>query len=132
MSMIYHITTREDWQQAQQQGTYTAPSLADEGFIHCSTLSQITQVANAFYSGQTNLLLLAINSVRLTAPLKWEAPAHPADKAAANDTNHAALPDDSDLFPHVYGAINLKAVERVLDFPPDADGHFRLPPAIHP
>lgn len=125
MSIIYHITTREDWQQAQQNGVYTAPSLADEGFIHCSTLSQVTQVANAFYTGQKNLVLLAINSVRLHAPLTWEAPAHPAD--SDNDT----LPDDADLFPHVYGAINLEAVERVLDFPPDSEGRFQLPPTIH-
>ena len=125
--MIYHITTRTDWQQAQQQGHYSASSLADEGFIHCSTLSRVTQVANAFYTGQENLLLLAINTAQLTAPLKWEAPAHPADHDTATD----ALPDDANLFPHVYGAINLDAVERVLDFPPGSDGHFQLPPAIH-
>jgi uncharacterized protein (DUF952 family) len=129
MSIIYHITRRADWHAAQQKGIYTAPSLHDEGFIHCSTVAQITRVANAIYSGQTDLLLLVIHTNKLTAPLKWEAPAHPpGSDPAAIDT----LPDDANLFPHVYGAIHLDAVERVLDFPPDDDGQFHLPPEIHP
>jgi uncharacterized protein (DUF952 family) len=30
-------------------------------------------------------------------------------------------------FPHVYGALNLDAVERVIDFEPNLDGKFVLP-----
>lgn len=129
MSLIYHITQRDTWQTAQQQNAYTAPSLDNEGFIHCSTVAQITRVANAIYSGQTNLVLLVIHTDKLTAPLKWEAPAHPPGTDPADID---ALPDADSLFPHVYGAIHLDAVQRVLDFPPDADGQFHLPPEIHP
>ena len=122
MTRIYHITTREAWQQAQTDGEYTAPSLDSEGFIHCSTAAQVLQVANAFYRDVPNLVLLCIEPERLSAQLKWEAPAHPeAHKAPVNT--------DAMLFPHIYGAINLDAVVDVLDFPQSENG-FVLPDGI--
>src|SRR5687767_9633095 len=99
MTHIYHITTRDAWQQAQADGQYTAPSLESEGFIHCSTDAQVVQVANAFYRNVPHLVLLCIEPEKLTAELKWEAPAHPS--------SHEDVPSDSQLFPHVYGTINL-------------------------
>jgi uncharacterized protein (DUF952 family) len=39
--MIYHITSKQEWVSAQEQGEYTAPSLQTEGFIHCSTAAQV-------------------------------------------------------------------------------------------
>ncbi len=120
MTMIYHITTRQAWQAAQEAGSYTATSLKSEGFIHCSTLEQILPVANSFYCGQQGLILLEIAPQALQAPLKWEAPAHPSSQAAGTI-------DDAQQFPHVYGVINVDAVQRVIDFPPQADGTFSLP-----
>jgi len=116
--MILHITTRAEWKQAQRGGEYRATSLETEGFIHCSTEKQAVHVANAFYRGQNDLVLLVIDETKLEPVLKWEAP--------------AGLPapgiSESDLFPHVYGAIDLTAVASVLDLVPDSDGTFRLPP----
>ncbi len=123
MTMIYHITTEQAWQAAQKTGKYSAPSLESEGFIHCSTLEQILPVANSFYRGQQALVLLEIAPQALQAPLKWEAPVHPNPEAAD-------AVDDAQQFPHVYGAINVDAVQRVIDFPAQADGTFSLPPAL--
>lgn len=120
--MIYHITKRDDWEQAQQNGAYTAASLDSEGFIHCSTREQITKVANAFYRGQGNLLILCIDAAQLTSELKWEAPAHP-------NPDHAPDTHATEQFPHVYGTIGLQAVADVIDFPEGADG-FTLPHAL--
>ena len=122
MTHIYHITTRDAWQQAQADGEYTAPSLDSEGFIHCSAAAQVVQVANAFYRNVPNLVLLCIEPERLSGQLKWEAPAHPEGHNAPTDS-------DAMLFPHVYGAINLDAVTEVLDFPQGENG-FVLPDGI--
>lgn len=123
MTIIYHITTRDEWQGAQADGAYRAPSLESEGFIHCSTAKQVIAVANAFYSGQTDLVLLAIETERLTAETRWEAPVHP------NPDNPAPV-DEADLFPHIYGAISVDAVTQVHAFPAHADGTFTLPVGV--
>jgi uncharacterized protein (DUF952 family) len=109
---IYHITSRTSWSAAQEQGFYTADSLASQGFIHCSKAEQVLRVANAIYRGQTGLVLLEIDLTALRPEVRWE---------PGTDR-----PDE--LFPHVYGALDLEAVRRVLDFPPDEDGLFRSLP----
>ena len=117
--MIYHIIEREAWMEAKTHGSYSAPTLATEGFIHCSRRSQVASVANDFYRGQSNLLLLCIDEDRLTAELRWEAPAHPQPKSASATSGEAK-------FPHLYGPLNLDAVLEVLDFV-EADEGFKLP-----
>ena len=72
--MIYHITSRRAWNEAQTQGVYRAESLDSEGFIHCSTEDQVIPVTLRFYKGRTDLLLLVIDPERLTSDLKWEPP----------------------------------------------------------
>jgi uncharacterized protein (DUF952 family) len=105
--MILHITSKQDWSDAQAKGEYAAPSLATEGFIHFSTDKQAVNVANAFY-----------RETRLKPELKWEAPAGPP----------ADTISQADLFPHLYGSLNLDAVASVLDFQPDSTtGTFTLP-----
>jgi len=112
--MIYHITSRAEWDAAQQRGEYVAPSLTSEGFIHCSTAQQIPHVANAFYRGRTDLVVLALDETATSSEVRWEAPAGPP----------AAGISASDLFPHIYGPIHLSAVQRVQDLRPDSAGMF--------
>ena len=116
--MIYHITSRTDWQAALAAGQYRAGSLATEGFIHCSTLLQVLPVAENFYKGQSGLVLLSIDPPLLCSSLKWELPSGGAPPLG--------VPQD-DLFPHIYGPINLNAVVNVFDFEEDPDGKFKLP-----
>lgn len=116
--MILHITSKQDWSAAQAEGEYTAPSLATEGFIHFSTDKQAVHVADAFYRGRTDLVLLAVEESRLKPELKWEAPAGPPTDNISQ----------ADLFPHLYGPLNLDAVASVLDFQPDpTTGTFTFP-----
>ncbi len=116
--MILHITSRAEWNEAQVRGEYVAPSLETEGFIHCSTEKQVIHVANAFYRGRNDLVLLNIDEARLKPELKWEPPAGiPAPGIS-----------ESDSFPHIFGPINLTAVASVLDFVPDpVSGTFTYP-----
>jgi uncharacterized protein (DUF952 family) len=116
--LILHITSRKEWLAAQAGGEYRAPSLDTEGFIHCSTEKQVLYVANAFYRGQKDLVLLVLDESRLKSTVKWEPPAgSPAPGIS-----------EADQFPHVYGAINVDAVASVLDLVPDSDGTFSPPP----
>ncbi len=109
--MIYHMTSRDEWAAAQQAREYRTESLASEGFIHCSTRAQVLAVADAFYRGRGEMLLLCINERRLTALLVWEAPAPPEQAPAAGD------------FPHIYGALNLDAVVETQTLREDSDGY---------
>lgn len=108
MPLILHITDRSTWQAAQTAGAYRHASLDSEGFIHCSLSQQLVWVANTFFKGQRDLVLLCIDSERLQSELRYDAVGN----------QH---------FPHVYGEINLDAVEQVLDFEPNANGEFALP-----
>lgn len=64
-SNILHIATNTEWEKAQQDGAYTAPSLQSEGSIHCSTLTQTVDTANIFFKGQEGLILLCIDENKL-------------------------------------------------------------------
>ena len=113
-----HLTNSANWIEAQQQGFITAPSLATEGFIHCSTEHQMRDVANKYYRGATDMVLAHINPAALTSPLKWEPPAHIDGSPSLPNEPH---------FPHIYGVINLDAVIQVIDFSSNPDGSFDLP-----
>jgi len=118
--LIFHITSRVEWQAAQTRGDYRAPSLETEGFIHMSTSKQVLHVANAFYRGQSGLVLLVVDETLVSSQVKWEAPAGPPAPGISQD----------DKFPHVYGPLNLDAVVDVLDFNPDTNGNFQLPVSL--
>jgi uncharacterized protein (DUF952 family) len=116
--MIYHITSRAAWNDAPQRGDYRAESLETEGFIHCSTESQVVPVAEKYYTGQRGLALLMIDPSLLSADLKWEPP--------SGGTPPPGVPQ-GDLFPHVYGPINLDAVVKVFDLDADPNGKHKFP-----
>jgi uncharacterized protein (DUF952 family) len=111
MKTILHITSRQQWEEAQKKGEYRHPSLDKDGFIHCSKLSQVVQVANEMYWGRTGLVILEIDETRVTPKVKHEA-------------------GDRDEYPHIYGALNVGAVKSVHDFVPRVDGTFSLPPEL--
>ncbi len=117
--MIYHIASRQAWLAAQERGWYSAPTLTSDSFIHCSKRDQVLRVANDFYGGGANLLLLCIDESKLKAELRWEAPAHP-------DSDVAMATSSVGLFPHLYGQLNLDAVVQAVEFR-NSDGGFALP-----
>lgn len=112
MPLIFHITTPEAWTEALEVGAYHGDTLATEGFIHCSTAGQVARVANARFRGWADLVLLCISTERLAPDLRYE----PAEAG--------------ELFPHIYGPLNVDAVVDIVDFPPGSDGQFVLPKSI--
>ena len=113
---ILHLASNNAWLGALKSGIYRADSLSTQGFIHCSKPSQIVGVANTFYRGQHGLVLLVIEPSKLEAELKWQPPAEP-------EPTHAR---EGDLFPHIYGPLNIDAVTEIIPFEPAADGTFSL------
>lgn len=91
-SIIYHIAQPADWQQAAASGNYFPASFRQEKFIHCSTLEQVAGVLERYFGNQT-VLKLTIDVALLVHPPKYE---------WASSINQ--------LFPHIYGPINLDAV----------------------
>ncbi len=110
MKKIMHITAATEWEKAKKAGVYTAPSLNKEGFIHCSLAHQIPPVANFNFKGQQGLVLLEIAEDRLQHVVKYE-----------------DLYGEGKDYPHLYGPLNIDAVLRVVAFPPEANGTFKLP-----
>lgn len=119
MATIMHIIPRYMWEQAQREGVYRGDTLDAEGFIHFSTPEQVIRVANARFKGHTGLLLALVDTERLCAELKYEPPYEGGQEV-----------ESGELFPHLYGTLNLDAVIRVLEFEPQADGTFRLPEGV--
>ncbi len=120
MSVILHIAHRTAWQQSFAGGYYTAPSLYSEGFIHCSTTAQAIETANRLFRNDRDLVLLCIDEEKLEPDVKYEAP----KGTAAHDLRVG------EVFPHLYGPINVSAVIRVVDLVPQPDGSFELPSEI--
>jgi uncharacterized protein (DUF952 family) len=105
---ILHLTSGEGWLAGRRGGRYLPESYAREGFIHCSTPEQLLRVANNFFAGQHGLVLLVIDPARLASELRWEPGSDATDE----------------LFPHLYGPLNLEAVIRVVALEADAQGRF--------
>lgn len=109
MSTILHITQHEQWQQAIVVGRYRGDTLDSEGFIHCSTPTQIIKVANTFFHNQKGLVLLYIDSDKVKPEICYEGV------------------EENELFPHIYGALNINAVFKVINFEQGENGLFELP-----
>lgn len=93
---IYHITLNEEWSTQFPSGTYTPANFLKDGFIHCSTKAQVQAVADRFYRGQPGLVILEIAPLKLGQQVVYE-----------------NLEGGSELFPHIYGALPISAVEKV-------------------
>jgi uncharacterized protein (DUF952 family) len=112
MNLILHITQRERWDADRNAGEYRSDSLDTEGFIHCSTFAQVVGSANRFFHGQTDLVILVIASDRVAPEIRYEGV------------------DPTNLFPHIYGSLNIDAVDRVIPFSSQSDGSFVMPPQL--
>jgi uncharacterized protein (DUF952 family) len=115
VTLIYHIAEAADWEQAQRDGQYTTStrgvSVAEQGFIHTSQPAQVALVANAFYQGVPDLVLLTIDTERVGSPIRYE-----------------PVPGQDLPYPHIYGPLNPDAVIEARPFPPGPDGTFSFTP----
>ena len=104
---IYHLVEEADFRASSDAHVYRPASLARDGFVHCSLESSVIAVANDYYATpRSPLLLLRIDPSALVAETKYEAAA-PLPGAAATHL------DSAPVFPHVYGPIELAAIEGI-------------------
>ena len=110
MRMIYKICPASAWREAERQGVYrgSADDTRD-GFIHFSLASQVAETAKKYFFGQSGLFLIEVDADVLGDALRWE--------PSRND----------ELFPHLYGELDLGAVTAVLDLRMRSDGYHDIP-----
>jgi uncharacterized protein (DUF952 family) len=110
---IYKICPAAAWREAERQGVYrgSADDIRD-GFIHFSASSQVAETAAKHFAGQTGLLLIAVDADALGAALRWE--------RSRND----------ELFPHLYGELDLGAVNGIYDMRMRSDGTHDIPELV--
>ena len=110
MSTIYKICPASAWREAERQGVYRgSPDDARDGFIHFSTAPQVMETARKHFFGQKALFLVEVDADALGPALRWE--------RSRND----------ELFPHLYGELDLGAVTDILDMRARSDGYHDIP-----
>ena len=108
--MIYKLLRAAEWQALEATGqTAGAPIDLRDGYIHFSTAAQVAETAARHFAEVSGLWLVAVAAEPLGSALAWE-PSR-----------------GGDLFPHLYGPLQLKDVlwatplpliEGALQFPP--------------
>ena len=110
MVKIYKICPASAWREAERQGVYRGSADdARDGFIHFSTATQVPETLRRHYFGQRALFLVEVDGDALGSELRWE--------RSRND----------ELFPHLYGELDLGAVRSVASMATRADGTFDMP-----
>ena len=114
MAELFHLADRGEWLAAAAAGEFRVSTrgvtLAEQGFIHCSLRHQVRGVAERYYADADDLVLLVIDSDRVAAPIRYEAPA-----------------DGAEEYPHIYGPLPAPAVTAVEPVGRDENGRFILP-----
>jgi uncharacterized protein (DUF952 family) len=113
MPSIYKIVPAAVWREAEVAGVFRgAPVDLADGFIHFSTAEQVAETAAKHFAGQSDLLLVRVDTERLGEKLKWE-----VSRGGA-------------LFPHLYAELSLRDVAATDPLPLDADGRHSFPQLV--
>ena len=103
--VIYHLTFAPDWEAGKAAGEYrlsTRDRTLDEvGFIHCGFEDQVDRVAQALFAEASGVVVLTINPALVRAEIRYE-----------------NLDGGEEMFPHIYGPLNLDAVVAVDRYDP--------------
>ncbi len=110
MPRIYKICGASAWREAEGQGVYRGSADdARDGFIHFSTAAQLAETVRKHFAGQSALVLVEVDDGALGEGLRWE------------------RSRNNELFPHLYGELDLSAVRRVRELPSQPDGSHDIP-----
>jgi uncharacterized protein (DUF952 family)/uncharacterized protein YciI len=104
--LTYHLVPAETWAARDPSSAYAAPSLAAEGFIHCTDgAAAMVDTANRHYRDDPRaFLVLTVDLDATGSPWQFD--------------------DQAGLYPHIYGMIEPAAVIRAQPIPRVDDGTF--------
>ena len=113
MTTIYKICERAAWREAEKLGLYRGSAVDHrDGFIHFSTAPQVPETLRKHFFGQRALFLVEVDDEALGAGLRWE--------RSRNE----------ELFPHLYGELDLGAVISVMNLNMRSDGGHDIPELV--
>ena len=109
MARIFHLISEKDWETARPAQQWRPGSLGDEGFVHCSAdEDQLVRVAQRLYPDRADMLALEVETDRLHYSVITEASR------------------SGEMYPHIYGPLELSAVVAVWRLKPDGQGGLAL------
>ena len=109
MAKVFHLISEQDWESVRGASEWRPGSLGDEGFIHCSgDEEQAMRVVARLYPDRLDLLALEVDTEKLNCPVISE-------------------PSRSgEIYPHIYGPLDISAVVKVWRVGPDGNGGYSL------
>ena len=111
-TVAYKVLTALQMAVLEADGTFAgAPVDLADGFIHLSTVAQLSDTVAKHFAGQSDLHLAAVDLAVLGSAVKWE-PSR-----------------GGQLFPHVFAALPLSAVLAYGPLERDENGAIKLPVA---
>ncbi len=107
---IYRAMPQSEWENVCKRQYYGEELMRERGYIPCVTAeTALEAMQRQFPNLEEPLVLLCIETDRVIHQVKWE------------DVSHTGVD-----YPHIYGLLNLNAVERVLPVRA-SNGDFILP-----
>lgn len=106
-SFIYVLMSPDTLRESTGSGVFAPESLQTEKFVHASPANQLTRIANKYYLDNDTVHVAVVRKTKVVAPIKWE-------------------PATAGIYPHIYGELNMDAVEQVVPFYKGEDQRFTI------
>jgi uncharacterized protein (DUF952 family) len=105
LAFVYKIVAADEWARAQETGVFEGSTVdRADGFIHFSTAAQVAETAARHFSGQDDLLLVAVEQKDFGDKLVYE------------------ISRGGALFPHLYAPLPIALAKAAFPLKRRADG----------
>ncbi len=108
---IYKLLTGAELEAAQASGVTDVPVDREDGYVHFSTKAQVQETADKYFKGRGVVHLVRF-AVEALPPLKWEESRR------------------GQLFPHLYGPLELKLADVTWRLAEGPDGGAVMPEVL--
>lgn len=105
--IILHCMRKSLWEKRKNRDSWGQKDIDQFGFVHCSTIENISRVTPNWKDINDDLVTLCIDTEKLKPKLLYE-----------------DLDDIGIKYPHIYGLVNNDAVIKVLPYNKDEQGNW--------